>query len=151
LERNLASGAVLEFDKERLRRSVLNVISNACQAMVESAKGEGLSESDRRPNGRLRVGTRIAEERAEIVVNDSGGGIPVEELGRVFQPLYSTKGFGVGLGLTIVKRIMERHGGGVEIESSPQAGTTVILWLPIKRPQPNRLTQRRRDAEKTNV
>jgi signal transduction histidine kinase len=49
---------------------------------------------------------------------------------RLFEPLFSTKSFGVGLGLPIAKGIMEQHGGGVEISSQKDIGTTVVLWLP---------------------
>jgi signal transduction histidine kinase len=56
--------------------------------------------------------------------------MPKEVLENVFEPLFSTKGFGVGLGLPIAKNVMEGHGGGVEIESQVGQGTTVVMWLP---------------------
>ena len=64
---------------------------------------------------------------------DTGQGIPPDRLERIFEPLYSTKGFGVGLGLPIVKQIMEMHGGGIDIESKPGEGTRTTLWLPLRR------------------
>lgn len=78
----------------------------------------------------LRVASALADGRLEITVADSGPGIAPEQLTRVFEPLYSTKPFGVGLGLPIVKRIAEQHGGGIEIDSHEGAGTSVTLWLP---------------------
>ena len=68
--------------------------------------------------------------RLEIRVSDRGCGMPDEVKDRLFEPLFSTKSFGVGLGLPIVKDIMEHHGGGVEISSQVGVGTTVVLWLP---------------------
>ncbi|MCP4936068.1 MAG: two-component sensor histidine kinase, partial [bacterium] len=62
---------------------------------------------------------------------DTGPGIPDDLREKIFEPLLSTKSFGVGLGLAIVKDIMAEHGGGIEIESEPGKGTEVVLWLPI--------------------
>jgi signal transduction histidine kinase len=55
-------------------------------------------------------------------------------LERIFEPLYSTKTFGVGLGLPIIQQIVERHGGSVEVQSQPGQGTTFTLWLPTEAP-----------------
>ena len=78
----------------------------------------------------LRIETRIRNDRMEILFADTGPGIPHAEIERIFEPLYSTKGFGVGLGLPVVRRIMEQHGGGIEISSAQGTGTEVTLWLP---------------------
>lgn len=64
-----------------------------------------------------------------MVFEDRGGGIPAEVRERIFEPLFSTKGFGVGLGLPVVKRIMEQHRGGIEVDTEEGRGTTVRLWL----------------------
>jgi signal transduction histidine kinase len=114
------SGLELEIDPERLRRAVINVVNNAVQAMEDSS-GE---------YKRLRVKSRARDGRFEIVVKDNGPGMSEESLSRIFEPLYSTKGFGVGLGVPIVKSIMVKHRGGVEYRSVPGKGTTVVLWLP---------------------
>lgn len=118
---SLESGLELDVDPERLRRAVINVVNNAVQALVDHS-GEFK---------RLRVKSRQRGEHFEIVVKDNGPGIPPEEIGRIFEPLYSTKSFGVGLGVPIVKEIMEKHGGGVEYHSVVGQGTTVVLWVPI--------------------
>jgi signal transduction histidine kinase len=76
------------------------------------------------------VRSQEREGRAELVFQDTGLGIPPEIREKIFEPLYSTKGFGVGLGLPTVKQIMEQHDGGIEIESIEGAGTQVTLWLP---------------------
>ena len=72
----------------------------------------------------------VSNSRTEITIIDTGIGIPDDVLPHVFEPLYSTKGFGVGLGLPVVKHIMEQHGGGVEIMTEKGVGTRVVLWLP---------------------
>ncbi len=65
-----------------------------------------------------------------MIVEDSGPGIPGDLRTQIFEPLFSTKGFGVGLGLPVVKQIMEQHQGGIDIESENGQGTRVCLWLP---------------------
>jgi PAS domain S-box-containing protein len=117
----LESGAVVFADPERLRRAMINVIDNALQAMEEKGKGGQI----------LEIITRIVAGRFEVVVRDNGQGIPEEIRERIFEPLFSTKNFGVGLGVPIIRNIMEDHGGGVSYESTPGEGTAVTLWLPL--------------------
>lgn len=117
---NFGSDTTVTADPERLRRAMVNVITNALQAM-EGKSGEQT----------LEILTRTREKRCEIIVKDSGGGIPAEIMERIFEPLFSTKNFGVGLGVPIIRNIMEDHGGGVEYRSKVGAGTVVTLWLPL--------------------
>ena len=127
LQRNFTMpGVILPVDPDRLRRAVINVYDNACQAMV-SETGPRIAF----PESRLIVATQATEERVEIIFHDNGPGIPPEVLPKVFEPLFSTKGFGVGLGLPTVKQIMEQHKGGLEIETKVDCGTRVVLWLPL--------------------
>lgn len=130
----LASHVQLNVDRERLRRCFLNVVANACQAMLEKYGEKDLGEA-RPVHDHLQVESRVLGGRFELRVADTGGGIHADEFEKVFQPLYSTKGFGVGLGLAIVKQIMELHHGGVDIESRPGEGTVVTLWLPASNQQ----------------
>lgn len=118
LQTDLQAGPEIPLDRERFRRCMINVLNNACEAM--RPKGGRLTVIFRRENGRLVV--RIV---------DSGCGILPERMGAIFDPLYSTKSFGVGLGLSIVQQIMRLHHGGVEVESRQGRGTTVVLWLPV--------------------
>ncbi len=120
----LEAGIEMPLDRDRLRRVVVNVIDNACHAM-DGKEPAG----DRAPL--LTVGTRVNGERLEIVVRDTGCGMAPAVAAKAFEPLYSTKAFGVGLGLPMVKQIMEQHGGGVEITSQEERGTEVVLWLPL--------------------
>jgi PAS domain S-box-containing protein len=116
----LNSQAAASIDKERLRRVLVNVITNALQAMEE------VSVTDKT----LEIKTMGVDGRCEINVRDTGVGMSEEVMARIFEPMFSTKNFGVGLGVPIIKNIMEGHGGGVIYQSSPDKGTTVTLWLP---------------------
>ncbi len=126
LRRQLESGVRLAVDHDRIRRTVLNLLDNACQAMTE--EGEATADGRQRV---LTVAARLARERLELSIGDTGSGVPPEEFERVFEPLYSTKSFGVGLGLPIVRQIIEAHGGGVELSSEAGQGTRVVVWLPL--------------------
>ena len=117
-----APDAFVSIDNEQFRRALVNVVENACQAMR--------GDDDARAGGRLTVATRDTGQRVEIAITDTGPGMPADVMARIFEPLYSTKGFRVGLGLPTVKQIMERHGGGIEFASQEGAGTQTVLWLP---------------------
>jgi PAS domain S-box-containing protein len=116
----LNSQASVSVDRERLRRVFVNVITNGLQAMEE------VSVTDKT----LEIRTLVVDGRCEINVCDTGAGMSEEIMARIFEPMFSTKNFGVGLGVPIIKNIIEGHGGGVIYQSSPDKGTTVTLWLP---------------------
>ena len=80
---------------------------------------------------KLSINTRKNNGTLEIQISDSGPGITDDDLNKIFEPLYSTKIYGVGLGLSIVKQIIEQHGGSIEIKSIKGQGTSVNLILPI--------------------
>ena len=127
LSRSLAApGAEALFDEEQLECVIAKLVENACHAIVDAREsGEG------EPGTEIRVESRLAGDRLEIAVVDKGPGIPAEILPKVFEPLFSTRGFGVGVGLPTAKRIMEQHGGGIEITSEPGCGTRALVWLPL--------------------
>ena len=122
----------LDIDIDRLRRAFINVFINAYESMMDCNKK--LIETN---NARVTILTRRNNNHANIIVEDSGPGIAEEVLDKIFEPLYSTKGFGVGLGMPTVKQIMEQHGGGIEIISAKGNGARIILWLPIKQHSKN--------------
>ncbi len=121
---------VVSIDRDEVRRAVINVIDNACQAITNADGDNGIAGC-----GVLTVATRGNGERIEIEIADTGPGIPEDVLPNIFEPLFSTKSFGVGLGLSIVRQVMEHHGGGLEIASKQGQGTQAVLWLPISRVQ----------------
>jgi signal transduction histidine kinase len=109
-----ATAATVTLDRDRFRRAVINVFDNACQAMTDpDTRDRGATDSV------LTVTTQVSEDRVEIVFEDNGPGIPSDVHPMIFEPLFSTKGFGVGLGLSVVRQIVEQHGGGIEIDSVP--------------------------------
>lgn len=118
---NLTSTARVEADPERLRRALVNVINNALQAMDEVPADSHT----------LTIATHVRGDRCEIEVSDSGSGMSKEVMARIFEPMFSTKNFGLGLGVPIIKNVLESHGGGVDYRSEVGKGTTVTLWLPL--------------------
>lgn len=125
-ELDLSSGVRAEFDKEKMRQAVINLLSNAVHALLEY---EGVEEK------LLHVSTLGFDSEYEIRIRDNGVGMTDETADRVFEPLYSTKGFGVGLGMVIVKNIVEQHHGKISIQSEKGRGTLVALRLPINKPR----------------
>ena len=128
----LESGATVHIDNESFRRAVINVVQNGMQAMTKVKPGKK-AELGQNKEMRLTLESRVHQGRIEVIVSDTGEGIPQADLEKIYEPLYSTKSFGVGLGLPIVKGIMEQHLGGIEIESEVGVGTKVILWLPLNK------------------
>ena len=119
LERKFgAPETLVSLDDDRFRRVVINLIENATHAL------NGANFSDRR----ITVATSGGAV-TEITVEDTGPGIAADVLPKVFEPLFSTKSFGTGLGLPTVKQIVEQHGGTVSIESEVGQGTLVRIRL----------------------
>ena len=122
LERRFgAAGAIAALDADQFRRVIINLIENAAQAMS--------SDVAARDQRRIAVTTALSDG-VEIIVEDSGPGIPADVLPKVFDPLFSTKSFGTGLGLPTVKQIVEQHGGTVSIVSEPGCGAAVHIRMP---------------------
>jgi len=117
----LTSGATVFMDREHLHQAFDCVLLNAVQAVVESEAGTGT----------VHVEARCNNSRVEIRVTDTGPGISAEIQDHIFEPLFSTKPNGIGLGLPLAKAIMEEHWGGIDVEQGDGGGTTVVLWMPI--------------------
>ncbi|MBN1993102.1 MAG: PAS domain S-box protein [Anaerolineae bacterium] len=121
---NLAAGVEVWLDPERFRRVIVNLVDNACQALQEESKPNQLEKI-------VRVQTEVVAEQIKLSIIDTGPGIPPEMMPHIFEPLYSTKGFGVGLGLPVVQGIVKQHGGKIELNSEMGRGTQVVIWLPL--------------------
>ena len=116
----------VSIDSDRLRRVIINVLENACHAMMDDNQ---TLVSSKEPY--LIINTGANNKNIEITFTDTGSGMSKEVLKKIFEPLFSTKGFGVGLGMPTVKQIMDQHDGSVEIKSEEGKGTIVTLLLPI--------------------
>ncbi|MGO8991061.1 MAG: GAF domain-containing protein [bacterium] len=109
----------ISMDREQMKQVILNLFLNAVQAM---------------PNGgRLTLRGQVLEDGhwVTLSVQDSGMGIRSENMDKLFDPFFSTKEGGVGLGLSIAHRIIDQHHGKIEVESAPGKGTLLTVWLPI--------------------
>jgi signal transduction histidine kinase len=107
------------MDREQMKQVILNLLLNAVQAMP---KGGPLMLKGTLPEG---------DRWIKLSIQDSGLGIPGEVLDKLFDPFFSTKEGGVGLGLSIAHRIIDQHRGKIEVESTLRKGTRFTIWLPI--------------------
>jgi PAS domain S-box-containing protein len=119
-------GVMAPIDSERLRRAFINIFENAHQAMISPKDLTKIIDG-----ATLTVETRVSSDRLGISISNTGPGMPPEVLEKIFEPLYSTKNFGVGLGLPTAKQILDQHGGEIEIETGDGEGTRFTLWLPL--------------------
>jgi signal transduction histidine kinase len=113
-------GTRIEADRMHLQILFLNILDNAFQAL-EGAAGSVILEG------------KCARGRAEIRISDTGTGIAKDDLPKIFEPFFSRKIHGTGLGLTVSRLVVERHGGTIEIAAGKGAGTTVLISLPLKK------------------
>jgi len=114
---------LVEHDPRQLHQVLLNLLLNAIQAL----------------NGGGRVTVLLAqsdEKTVSVSINDTGLGIAPENLTHIFRPFFTTKGHGTGLGLPLARRIVEDHGGKLEVTSDLGHGSTFTLVLPFRRPRP---------------
>lgn len=110
------------LDPHRMRRVLVNLYDNACQAMTDA---EDLTTRQ------LRIQTSKGPSSVEIVVHDTGPGMPPEVQANIFEAFFTTKRFGLGLGLPIVRQIVEQHRADIHYQSNPGEGTRVTLRLPL--------------------
>jgi PAS domain S-box-containing protein len=126
LVRELAAAVPVTLDPARFQRVMINLLDNACQAMTEQEQTDNLSRI-------VQIHTTVIDGKVHLSLSDTGPGILPDVLPHIFEPLYSTKGFGVGLGLPIVKEIVQQHHGDIEITSEAGQGAQVTLRLPVLR------------------
>ncbi|HEX5175598.1 MAG TPA: ATP-binding protein [Chthoniobacteraceae bacterium] len=109
---------LVEVDRNQMKQAFYNVIKNAFQAMKTS--------------GLLRIRTDLEDHFVSITFSDSGGGITQENMSKIFEPYFTTKASGTGLGLLIVRRIVREHGGEIDLASHEGRGLTLTIRLPIR-------------------
>lgn len=107
----------IPLDQSQIKQAFFNVIKNSLQAMPDG--------------GTLHIELSCNDLFAKIAFRDAGMGIQRKDFGRIFEPYQSTKSDGTGLGLMIVQRIVQEHGGAIEVHSEPNVGTTVSILLPL--------------------
>jgi PAS domain S-box-containing protein len=117
----------MELDAGQFQQVFYNLLRNAFQAI-----GGG--------GGVIRLAARANDFEATVSIEDNGTGIPHEQMGSLFEPYRTTKENGTGLGLLIVRRVVREHGGEIEIQSEPGAGTRILIHLP-RGPKPVRLLE----------
>jgi len=111
----------VEHDAAQIQQVLLNLLLNAIQAIDDAG------------NIRVRVGSE--DSFATVAISDTGRGIPPEHLANIFRPFFTTKKRGTGLGLSLVSRIVEAHGGRVQVNSTPGQGSQFMVWLPFHHAQ----------------
>jgi PAS domain S-box-containing protein len=118
---DLTGLGLVAFHTNTLRRAVLNVVQNALDAMA--------------PGGTVTLVGHSTATEVQLQVHDTGGGIPAEHLAQIFEPLYTSKPGGTGLGLHIVQEVVAAHGGQITVESVVGQGTTFMITLPRAWPE----------------
>ena len=113
-------GALVEHDAGQIHQVLLNLVLNGVQACDEG--------------GKVAVQVGHTPETAQLTVVDTGKGIPPEILSNIFRPFFTTKGTGTGLGLSLARRMVEGHGGKIEVTSWPGKGSRFVVTLPMQRP-----------------
>ena len=116
--REFAPSIPWPVDAQQFRQILWNLCLNAVEAMPDG--------------GELRVSAAVRGRSLEVAVSDTGDGIGAADLAHVFEPFFSTKPEGTGLGLALVHRIVQDHGGEIDVRSSPGLGTTFTLTLPAR-------------------
>lgn len=117
VEIEIPPGLAAHVDPESFKRAVLNVARNAVQAAPEE-------------NGRVRLAAARTETQVELTVEDDGAGIPEAQRAQIFQPFFTTKQKGTGLGLALVAKTLDAHGGAVAVDESPLGGARFALRVP---------------------
>ncbi len=110
--------SVINLDKEQINRVFSNVMINAVEAMPDE--------------GRMHIDTEVEGKLFVVKIRDTGQGIPEEDIIRIFDPFYSTKSSGVGLGLSMTYGIVVSHGGTIGVESEWKRGAVFTISLPVK-------------------
>jgi two-component system, sporulation sensor kinase E len=132
---------LVQFDDRQFSQAILNLLKNAAEAIEERVAREvteGAQEDVILERMEIVLRSQLRGERAVVSVSDTGIGIPEEDFQRIFEPYFTTKFAGTGLGLMNVYRIVQEHEGKLEVESSVGEGTTFTISIPLRAPLPVR-------------
>ena len=127
---------VIQADERFLRQALMNILTNAKAAMTPAG-------------GELSLITRFDEENVYISISDTGKGIPPDVLHKIFEPYFTTKPEGSGLGLTMTYKVIKEHGGDIQVHSEVGKGTRFTLILPVIRSEKRLLLEAHTIHEKT--
>jgi len=125
------------LDAGQMKQVLVNLIKNAMQAMTR--------------DGRLTVQTGHTPDEVWVSIADTGGGIARDQISHIFEPFYTTKKKGTGLGLMIVQRIVRQHGGRIEVESDVGQGTTFRISLPLRERQQRLLGSSKAESDTSQL
>lgn len=114
---------ITRIDERYIKQSLINIIQNAIDSILE--------KNEKNYKKEIQIKLKTADNFALITIKDNGMGIKEELLSKIFEPYFTTKRHGTGLGLTNVARIIEAHNGNINIESEYKKGTKVIIKLPL--------------------
>jgi len=135
IEKNYAPTEIVGFwDGEQLREVFLNLFANAIDASAESSAVQVSTELLTAASETTTV-QRVSgakPQRVRIVVRDFGSGMDAKTKTRLFEPFFTTKKRGTGLGMSVVRQIIELHGGTIDVQSKPDKGTTFTIELPLQ-------------------
>ncbi len=120
--------ATAAIDAPRMQRVIGNLLLNATEAMAGKEKVGVIHDATANPL--IKIESQRTARGIEISIADNGPGIAPENLEKIFEPLFTTKNFGTGLGLPASVNILERHGGGLDVASTPGNGATFTIWIP---------------------
>jgi signal transduction histidine kinase len=125
-----------EIDRDQWKQVFLNLFLNACEAMAHHI----IIRARPMPPDEVTFARKFVSPveiagGLEITVSDSGQGIAPEAISDIFLPFYTTKNHGVGVGLSVVNRIVRNHGGTIEVQSSGKSGTSFLIVLPVYKEQ----------------
>ena len=108
---------LVNVDPQHILQVLGNLVTNACQAM-----GTG---------GRLGLSASVKDGMVQVAIRDTGTGIRPENMKKLFEPLFTTKNKGIGLGLAVSRKLAEANGGRIEVNTEPGKGSTFTVFLPM--------------------